>query len=279
MKFSQRHGYTDLKSIIQIESIDTELKNAIWDGLKLYYFDELKSDTLRIKSLIMHLWNKFFKIPIDTIPEYHTQIYSFLRNKYFNEFMWYEIYDLIEFIPLYYKDAKFSYNSEAVNDDFRKYINSVLERENSAYRFVADIIIAITSDIEIESIEEILNIDSKYQTVKTHIRTSLKHLSDKQNPDFRNSVKESISAVEAVCKIVIGNNKGTLGKALNEIEKKHPIHPSFKDALLKLYGFTSDSDGIRHALMDESKLEYADALFMLINCSAFINYIIYKTSN
>lgn len=279
MRFSQRNGYTNLKNIIQIESIDTELKNAIWDGLNLYYFDELKSDTLRIKNLIMNLWNKFFKIPIDTIPGYYTQIYSFLRNKYFNEFKWYEIYDLIEFIPIYYQDSKYSYNSEVVNDEFREYINSVLERENSAYRFVADKIIAITSDIEIKSIEETLNIDSKYQTVKTHIMTALRHLSDKQNPDFRNSVKESISAVEAVCKIVIGNNKGTLGKALNEIEKKHPLHPSFKDALLKLYGFTSDSDGIRHSLMDESKLEYADALFMLINCSAFINYIIYKTSN
>ena len=42
----------------------------------------------------------------------------------------------------------------------------------------------------------------------------------------------------------------------------------------KIYGYTSDQDGIRHAILDESKtVEPEDALFMLVSCSAFCNYL------
>ena len=41
----------------------------------------------------------------------------------------------------------------------------------------------------------------------------------------------------------------------------------------QLYGYTSDADGIRHALLDESDLDFEDAKFMLVSCSAFTNYL------
>jgi len=44
----------------------------------------------------------------------------------------------------------------------------------------------------------------------------------------------------------------------------------------KLYGYTSDSDGIRHALLKENKLNFEDAKFMLVSCSAFVNYLTIK---
>ena len=43
--------------------------------------------------------------------------------------------------------------------------------------------------------------------------------------------------------------------------------------MLKLYGFTSDKGGIRHALMDEPSLGYSDAKFMLVLCSPFTNFL------
>jgi hypothetical protein len=35
--------------------------------------------------------------------------------------------------------------------------------------------------------------------------------------DFRNSIKESISAVEAMCQILTGDDKATLGQALKKL--------------------------------------------------------------
>jgi hypothetical protein len=43
-----------------------------------------------------------------------------------------------------------------------------------------------------------------------------------------------------------------------------------------LYGYTSDTHGIRHALKDDSQPNAEDAKFMLVSCSAFVNYLVEK---
>lgn len=43
-----------------------------------------------------------------------------------------------------------------------------------------------------------------------------------------------------------------------------------------MYGYASDANGIRHALSEESTISVADAKFMLVICSAFINYVLGK---
>jgi len=51
-----------------------------------------------------------------------------------------------------------------------------------------------------------------------------------------------------------------------------------KSAFSALYGYTSDEGGIRHALIEKnSQVQIEDARFMLIACSAFVNYLISKT--
>jgi len=45
---------------------------------------------------------------------------------------------------------------------------------------------------------------------------------------------------------------------------------------MKLYGYTSDEDGIRHAILNDPELGFAEAKFMVVSCSAFVNYLIAK---
>jgi hypothetical protein len=54
------------------------------------------------------------------------------------------------------------------------------------------------------------------------------------------------------------------------------MHPALNRSLSALYGYTSDANGIRHALLDESSLDFVDAKFMLVACAAFVNYLIGK---
>ena len=56
------------------------------------------------------------------------------------------------------------------------------------------------------------------------------------------------------------------------------IPQTLLEGLKKLYYFTNGKDGIRHALMNESQIGYAEAYFMLIACSSFINYLKIKQS-
>jgi len=96
------------------------------------------------------------------------------------------------------------------------------------------------------------------------------------NPDYRNSIKESISAVESLAKILSNNASDTLGSALSKIKKKLKIHKALEQGFKNIYGYTSDDGGIRHALTEESTSDAEDAMFMLVSCSAFINYLITK---
>jgi len=75
----------------------------------------------------------------------------------------------------------------------------------------------------------------------------------------------------------MGSTKSTLADALKKLDEKIEIHPAPKEGFKKIYGYTSDADGIRHALMDEDKLEFDDPKYMLVSCFAFINYLIAKS--
>ncbi len=65
--------------------------------------------------------------------------------------------------------------------------------------------------------------------------------------------------------------KATLGDALKLLKDK--IHPAMKSAFEKLYGYTSDANGIRHSNGLERKFTFEEAKYMLISCSAFVNYL------
>jgi len=278
MRFSQRYGYTPFKEIVQIESIDEETKNALWTALQLHYWDTVQWDNEIINSrmrlsyygnrelrfLCQRLWINFFKLPLDTMPDDWEKVYGHLRD-YFFECKWYEAYDFIEFIANAHSD-------EDRNLEFQRAANTFLEREVTGYRFVDGHIVQITAKEEIESVESALT-GIKRGPVREHLGRAVELLSDRRAPDYRNSIKESISAVEALVKSICGAEKGTLGDLLKDLSQRHPVHPSLDAAFGKLYGYTSDAKGIRHALIEGDSVSFEEAKFMLVVCSAFINYV------
>jgi hypothetical protein len=107
-------------------------------------------------------------------------------------------------------------------------------------------------------------------------KLSATYLADAKKPDYRNSMKEAISAVEALCKIIAKKDKANLGPALDAVTAKVKLYPKLLEGFKALYGYTSDEHGIRHALKDDGTPEAEDAKFMLVTCSAFVNYLIEK---
>ncbi|WP_083325717.1 AbiJ-NTD4 domain-containing protein [Hymenobacter coccineus] len=280
MKFSQRIGKTPITKIIQIESLDPELRNGIWNVLKICLIDNLEkqdrySSVTEFNVFCKILWAYFYKLPIDTIPSNYYNAESYIREVYFAS-KWFEVYDLLEFIAnLDQKSVRFNL------EIFKNFCNITFEKENSGYRFIDNNISPITNVTEINEIEDAIN-NSDHFTALTganiHLKNSLEKISNKNNPDYRNSIKESISAVESVTKKISDNKNDTLGGALDKIKGKTKIHPSLERGFKQIYGYTSDSDGIRHALADEPNCDFEDAKFMLVSCSAFINYLISKAN-
>lgn len=274
--FSQRKGISPLTKAIQRESLDEDLRTAFWNALCLRLWDRWSpsdayglqpQDGAFVEVLVSNIWMHLFKRPKDDQPPFHPD----LRRSAYRELRlvvlsaeWWECLDLIEFIV---KNVPADFDPKLT-----KIINSVLESENSAYRVIGDEIAEISDEHEIEPIQTAL--ESGPASCRQHFARALELLSDRKQPDYRNSIKESVSAVESACRVIADQPKATLGDCLKVINSRRPLHPAFKDALSKLYGYTSDSDGIRHSLTDNgSNLTFADAKFMLATCSAFVNYL------
>ena len=101
-------------------------------------------------------------------------------------------------------------------------------------------------------------------------------MAEKPEPDYRNAIKEAISAVESIVKVMTGSEAGGLSGPLEDLERKLGFHGALKAGFKNLYGYTSDEDGIRHAILQQSKVGFAEANFMIVACSAFVNYLIAK---
>lgn len=295
--FSQRGGYSEVSRNIQRERIDDTLRNRLWNAFCACYWSLPKSTkrsklpsgqysipycapNTSLQKLVRTLWDGFFKTPLDTLPSDWNQTYSTLRAGFF-AFKWYEVYDFIEFIANQYDAGENASESDKNrNTSFAKKCNNILDAELSAYRFVGLRITEITSEQEIKAIEEALAVTSIHAPLEyahIHLSNALEKMSDRTSPDYRTSIKESISAVESICQKIV-NEEITLGKALDVIRNKPllDISPIVISALDKLYGYTSSSDGIRHAMTDEPKVRFEDAKFMLVTCSGSVNYIASK---
>lgn len=156
-------------------------------------------------------------------------------------------------------------------------INSILDEENSGYRLIDDVFVPITNSVEIDEVVAASSVP--YEAVRKLIDKAIKNFSDKANPDYENTIKDAISAVESMCCIITGmtGSSATLGAALKKLgDNGVVIHGALREDFSKMYGYTSDEDGIRHGGIDFKHAPIEDARYMLVTCSAFVNYLISK---
>lgn len=147
-----------------------------------------------------------------------------------------------------------------------------LERELAAYRLIGGQIAAVTSPQELEALDEALALDGPFANAQMHVASARAHLSSRQNLDYRNSIKESISAVEAAAALITGKPGATLGAALATLEKARKLHDSLKAAFSALYGYTSDANGICAHLWTSLTSLPLMPNSSCSTCSSFVNY-------
>lgn len=267
--FSRRYGYNTKG--IELESASDELKRRIWARFYKQEFDyydtiEWEHYTTGIEDMMVEMGVPYV-FPDNRIVKENNA--NKLRDFVLSSNKWYLIYDFIE----RYLNICDDNNLSMMQKDF----NSILEDEVSAYRIIEKLVVPITNKTELETIEDASN--TKYDAVNTHITKALELFADRRHPDYENSIKESISAIESLCCIITGQNgaNATLGKTIKKLKDSGVyIHPALENAFSSIYGYTSDENGIRHGGIDFNGAPAEDAKYMLVSCSAFINYLIEK---
>lgn len=270
-RFSQRIGAVETPSIIQLETMSDTLRNSIWNFI-VSLFDEGESGWWQIAEFSAQF---FFKLPVDELPIYNNRRREWIKELFYG-MQWYEVYDYAEFIADNHERVK--KNTVMRRDRIQSVFNRIFLEELSGYRFVAGELVPLSGPEEVAAIESALAVTSTsgLSGAHTHIATALQLLAKRPDPDYRNSIKESISAVEALVKQLGTIDSQGLAGALTELGKKIPIHGGLRAGLLSLYGYTSNEGGIRHAMLEEPNLGYDEAKYMAVACSAFVNFLAAK---
>lgn len=282
--FSHRHGIISSQPVMVKDTISSDVINAIGScydilchGFNDIYYRHGRYEKLFLQQDIeREIWIHFANRRLSEFEREDNRYYLV-----FNELLtshtltWNRILDLVEFVCKWISVniTNYSYLEDLLKE-FESNLNQEFERLDYGYRIVNHCVTDITSDEEINAINEAIN--NSVDNVSRHLQSALKHYSFRPNPDVRNSIKESISAVEAVCRDLTGED--TLGKALKHLEDNGVvIHKMLKDEFTKFYVYTNDpGSGIRHALMDTDETyvpSLDEAYYMLVSCSAFVNYL------
>jgi hypothetical protein len=286
MRFSDRIGATQASLVLYVDSIPDSLRNSIWNFILELYPNSAHDEEKR--KLCLYLAKHFRKSRVDQVPSRSYDLSEWLQSYYFS-LTWYQIYNLVEFLVKHH--YYILHHVSGFHTDHRKLnslkegmenrFNHMFEMERSGFRFIGGVLSPITDQLELDAIATSIAQLNEAQLVgaKKHIQTALELFSKRPTPDYRNSIKESISAVESVTKIIGTKDGDGISTALKVLGEKANLHGALKSAFEKLYGFASDDDGIRHAMIDDPSVGFDEAKYMIVSCSAFCSYLLGKAQS
>lgn len=261
--FSDRNGINKINTILQKDDLDERTRNQIINVIDMTI--KIVEDRGLAEEFYEYIYKHIYSVTEDSIPYYDSDKRKSFALGIQSDWKIDEVFSFLEAISYWYeKNINFK--------NIRELFNNLFEKECVAYRFVNNQITNIIEENEIKEIEEAMN--CSYSACKASINKAFKLLFDRTKPDYSNSIKESISAIEGMCNIIVGTKNSTLGDALKKLENYVPIHPCMKSAFDKLYGYTSDKNGIRHNGGVDQNTTFEEAKYMLVSCSGFLNYLI-----
>lgn len=161
---------------------------------------------------------------------------------------------------------------------FRDSFAEALMKGKVAYRLDISTgqIFPIASPEEGMVIQEALRLTQQegMQAVRGHLLSAGKYINQ---GDWRDSVRESIHAVEAVGRLILKNPSTTLGEFIKSCDKCVNIHPQLKEMLKKFSTYANDH--ARHADKPDSSTppDMADAVLLFGSCASFVTYLINKS--
>ncbi|KQV07073.1 AbiJ-NTD4 domain-containing protein [Leifsonia sp. Root112D2] len=274
--FAERIGKRAVRSLTQRDALDVETRTELWNvfvtlrgTLRNVASQTYSADTTEA-AVLGAVWTWEYKRPRDEMKS-EANVWAEIKASILNA-DWYDVLDLIEAVVKYLDRYK-THATEDLRSTFTDTFNNRFEHFLVGYRFIGNEITPIDTTAEAEAVVSAQKNTDSIAGARHALDRAVELLADRQNPDYPNSIKESISAVEAIVKRVTG--EGTLGAGLGRLESAGlTIHPALKSAWSKMYGWTSDAAGIRHAGVEAADADQALAKYVLVVCSAFVSYLI-----
>lgn len=268
LTFEQREGLAELPSQLQPRTLSKELRALLWeivfDSIDLDYDRNVREPwrtilrdrhVRRLHRMVDQFDPSFRAVRADLGP--------FFEQGGFGDVM-----GFVEFVLRH----------PGCPRGFWTKVEKALRTSRAAYRLVdGDTIAPIASEAEGAAMSEAIEAANaaSLDGARRHLKQAASFATA---GNWGDSVRESIHAVESIAVTLDPAAATTLGPALKTVAERTGMHPALREALSRLYGYTCDESGIRHALLEgDANVDETDALFMLGACSSFVTFLIAKS--
>jgi hypothetical protein len=264
--FSEAEGKSTFPSILKWGEIDQRLRAALWN--LVYSFLSSYKRYSDWGEPVASIMRREFISKHGFIDEYRVDSNEQFRKlkNLFSQSDYVEIFDFVTFLV---RDPDCP---KALVAD----IASTLDQPYSPYRLLIQTktIFPAIGEQQTKSLQRDLKtaLSSSFSGSKTHIQSALDALGE---GDHRTTVRESIHAVESAVRDFTGDPNALLSKAIKSLVGRAGLHWALADAFDKLYAYSNDEKGIRHALVfgENEKVGLDEAVFFLSACTAFVGFL------
>ena len=274
--FSQSEGLAELPRPLDLGEMPRAFRVELWSMIHRYMSSKITIYDSFIEpwnQIAGSIWVRHFQKPIDEFPRLvdfmETLKSVFLQDKYN------EVLDLMTAIL-----RECHSHGERILFDV---VSQLLGQHQMAYHLDTNgppTFMPQTSPQEGEAIRDAMKLltdaDSGMDGARAHLKRAAEEINSGR---FADAIRESIHAVESVAKVINEDAKSTLGPALKELERRELLtHKALRSGFEKLYGYTSDENGLRHSLLDkgEANVDLEEAVFMFGACASFCGYLCRK---
>ena len=273
--FSQAEGIEPLPSPLALGELSKEARSLLWqvvhealrEGSYNYGMRGGYQVTGGWKTI---LYDKHVEVDFELADEFGAS-FEYQNNKLKTLIVEGALHKVFDFLTFVMRHRKCPYQ-------FANKIHWVFQKSRAAYKLIDDgpTIVPCATPEEGQAIATAfaLTQETGFSGARTHLREAADALN---KGDYPGCVRESIHAVESVACRLNKDASKALAPALNTLGKSITLHSGLKQGFLKIYGYTSDQDGIRHALFEgEADVDIVDATFMFGACASFVTYLINK---
>ena len=185
---------------------------------------------------------------------------------------WWQFYDICEVLW-----QGLEYNKREKNS-LSEEINTLLREEHLGFELRDGKVEKIGSgfiDARVEEARYLLK-EPEFKGADEHFEKALKALNTRPNPDVENCVKDAVSAIESVGRIIVNDEKAMLSDIIKKMARSGLIPRPLDEAIQKVYAYRGNQPGVAHGLVGTSKVTINDAEFVLAMSAAIIIYLVKK---
>jgi hypothetical protein len=268
LTFTQAQGIEPLPSPLALEELSQHARTDLWNWLWscIPHSDFLSAwgglSAPEIEGILRLAYVELLHAPLDLFPG-DVGTVPLIIKPIFLSGPYNIVFDIVQFILRNSND-----------ESYYPRVRQILRQNMLAYDIIdippdGPTIVPNASPEEGEAIREAFAVlrTGPFDGARHHLQQAASFINAGDAPK---AVAQAMHAIESVVRVIAPNNN--FNQALASLNATSTIHPALKEALTRLYGYTSDEKGIRHPMLesDVARVHMPEAVFMYGACAAFI---------